>query len=90
MQKCVCIGSWKRSQKSGDRKMRKFVPNKEHKNLSPSEEQIRRQKDFARLHHEYELLHKRRKKPLYRDPKFFLLLFLLGIILLLVLLESEK
>lgn len=70
--------------------MRKFIRNNDQKKLTPSEEQIKRQKDFARLHHEYETLHKRRKKPLYRDPKFFLLLFLLGIILLLVLLETEK
>ena len=70
--------------------MKKFVRNSGNKSLSPSEEQIRRQKDFARLHHSYERLHKRGKKPLYRDPKLFLLLFLLGIVLLLILLESEK
>jgi len=69
--------------------MRKFVPNSDKKKLDPSEEQIKRQKDFARLHHDYERLTKRGKKPLYKDPKLFLLLFLLGIILLLVILESS-
>lgn len=67
--------------------MRTFERNTENKNLEPSKEQIQRQKDFSRLHHEYEQLTKRRKKPLYRDPKFFMLLFLIGIILLLVFLE---
>lgn len=70
--------------------MKKFVSNTDNKKLTPTEEQIRRQKDFSRLHHEYERLHKRGKKPLYRDPKLFMLLFLLGIVLLLILLESEK
>lgn len=70
--------------------MRKFVRNSDQKKLTPSEEQIKRQKDFARLHHEYERIHKRGKKPLYRDPKLFILLFLLGLILLLVLMETEK
>lgn len=68
--------------------MRKFTRNRENKILTPSEEQIKRQKDFARLHHEYERLTIRGKKPLYRDPKLFLLLILLGIILLLVFLEG--
>lgn len=67
--------------------MKKFVVNKSRQKTEPSEEQIRRQKDFSRLHHEYERLTKRGKKPLYRDPKLFLLLFLLGLILLLAILE---
>ena len=68
--------------------MRKFSVNKEKNELKPTDEQIKRQKDFARLHHEYERLTKRGKKPLYKDPKLFLLLFLLGLILLLTLLEK--
>ncbi|MBL1280543.1 MAG: hypothetical protein COA33_009735 [Fluviicola sp.] len=67
--------------------MRKFKLNKEKKDLSPSEAQIKRQKDFSRLHHDYEKLTKRGKKPLYKDPKLFILLFLLGLIALLVFLE---
>lgn len=68
--------------------MRKFSLNTDKKNTSPTDEQIKRQKDFARLHHEYEKLTKRGKKPLYRDPKLFMLLFIIGIVLLLMFLES--
>lgn len=66
--------------------MRKFTLNKDKKEISPSKAQIERHKDFSRLHHDYEKLTKRGKKPLYRDPKLFLLFFLIGIILLLILL----
>lgn len=68
--------------------MRKFTLNKEQKELSPTEKQIKRQKDFSRLHHDYEKVTKRGKKPLYRDPKLFLLLFILGLMFLLIFLES--
>lgn len=68
--------------------MRKFSINKEKKNLEPTDEQIKRQKDFSRLHHDYELLTKRGKKPIYRDPKLYLLFVLIGIILLLIFLEN--
>ncbi len=68
--------------------MRKFKLNKEKKNLSPSEAQIKRQKDFSRLHHDYEKLTKRGKKPLFKDPKLFILLFLIGIIMFLIFLED--
>lgn len=68
--------------------MRKFSLNTDKKNTSPTDEQIKRQKDFARLHHEYEKLTKRGKKPLYRDPKLFMLLFIIGMVLLLMFLES--
>lgn len=69
--------------------MRKFVRNSDNKKTEPTDAQIKRQKDFSRLHHEYERIHKRGKKPLYKDPKLFILIFLLGLILLLVLLESK-
>ncbi len=68
--------------------MRKFRINREN-NVGPTEEQIARQKDFSRLHHEYERLTKRNKKPIYRDPKLYLLFVLIAIILMLILL-SEK
>ena len=68
--------------------MRKFSINTKNKNLTPSEAQIRRQKDFARLYHDYEKLTKRGKKPLYRNPKLFLFLLIIGIILLLLFLED--
>lgn len=67
--------------------MRKFVLNKDNKKTKPTDEQIKRQKDFARLHHDYERVVKRGKKPLYRDPKLFLLLFILGLVLLLAFLD---
>lgn len=66
--------------------MRKFTLNKDKRELNPTEAQIKRQKDFSRLHHDYEKLTKRGKKPLYRDPKMFLLMFLIGIIILLIIL----
>jgi len=67
--------------------MRKFVLNTDKKKTTPTDEQIKRQKDFSRLHHEYETLTKRGKKPLYRDPKLFMLLLILGLVLLLMFLE---
>jgi hypothetical protein len=67
--------------------MRKFTLNKDKKSLNPTDEQIKRQKDFSRLHHDYERLTKRSQKPLYRDPKLFMLLLILGIMLLLAFLD---
>lgn len=69
--------------------MRKFVVNRESKNIEPSKEQIDRNKDFARLHHDYERLTKRGKKPLYKDPKLFMLIFIIGLILFLMFFEDK-
>ncbi len=69
--------------------MRKFSVNTDNKKTTPTDEQVKRQKDFARLHHEYELLTKRGKKPLYKDPKLFMLLFIIGLVLFLLFMESE-
>ncbi|MGB0915738.1 MAG: hypothetical protein ACPGVI_06675 [Crocinitomicaceae bacterium] len=69
--------------------MRKFILNKDKKEVNPSTEQIKRQKDFSRLHHDYEKLTKRGKKPLYQDPKLFMLILIIGIVMLLVYLESK-
>ena len=68
--------------------MKKFILNKEKKNLNPTNEQINRQKDFSRLHHDYEKLTKRSKRPLYKDPKLFMLLFILGLVLFLMFYEG--
>lgn len=68
--------------------MRKFSINREKKSLEPSDEQIKRHKDFSRLHHDYERLTKRGKKPIYRDPKLYLIFVLVGIILFLILHEG--
>ncbi len=64
--------------------MRKFKLNTDKKDLTPTEAQIKRQKDFSRLHHDYEKLTKRGKKPLYRDPKLFIFFVLLAVILFLI------
>jgi hypothetical protein len=68
--------------------MRKFSIHREKKEIEPTDEQIKRHKDFARLHHDYERLTKRGKKPVYRDPKLYLLVVIIGIVLLLAFLES--
>jgi hypothetical protein len=68
--------------------MRKFSIHREKKKIEPTDEQIKRHKDFARLHHDYERLTKRGKKPVFRDPKLYLLVVIIGIVLLLAFLES--
>jgi hypothetical protein len=68
--------------------MRKFSIHREKKEIEPTDEQIKRHKDFARIHHDYERLTKRGKKPVYRDPKLYLLIVIIGIVLLLAFLES--
>lgn len=68
--------------------MRKFSINREKKDLEPSDEQIKRHKDFSRLHHDYERLTKRGKKPIYKDPKLYLIYVIVGIILFLILSDS--
>lgn len=67
--------------------MRKFSINTA-KNLEPTDEQIKRQKDFSRLHHDYERLTKRGKKTIFRDPKLYLLFVIIGVVLLLLFLEN--
>jgi hypothetical protein len=69
--------------------MRKFTLNKEAKKKEPTREQINRYKDFSRLSHDYERIVKRPKKPIYKDPKLFLYLLLLGLILYLMYFDSK-
>ena len=69
--------------------MRKFILNTDKKKSHPSAEQIKRQKDFSRLHHNYEKIIKRGKKPLYQNQKLFVLILIIGILLLLVFLEKK-
>lgn len=64
--------------------MRKFKINKTNEKIEPTKEQINRQKDFSRLHHQYEQLTKRGKKPLYRDWKRLLFWTMIGVILYLI------
>ncbi len=68
--------------------MKKFILNKDKKELNPTDEQIKRHKDFTRLHHDYEKVTKRSKRPLYKDPKLFMLLFILGLVLFLMFYEG--
>ena len=68
--------------------MREFKRSTEKKNLEPSKEQMARYKDFATLSHQYERVAKRPKKPIYKDPKLFLFLLIVGIIALLLFWEK--
>lgn len=67
--------------------MRKFERTSKEKVNEPSAEQMARYKDFASVSHRYERLTKRPKRPLYKDPKLFLLLLILGLMFLLIFLE---
>ena len=64
--------------------MRKFRVNTDPSKVQPSPAQIKRYKDFDALSHNYERLAKRPRKPLYKDPKMFIFLMLLGLIALLL------
>lgn len=64
--------------------MRKFKINRSNNNTEPSDEQIKRHKDFSRLSHEYQQLTKRSKKPIYKDPKKFLYIIIAGIIIYII------
>lgn len=68
--------------------MRKFERTSKGKLQEPTPEQMVRYKDFASLSHRYERLTKRPKKPLYKDPRLLLLLLIIGLMFLLVFLES--
>ncbi len=70
--------------------MRKFSINRSKKSTGPTDDQIKRQKDFSRLSDEYERLYKRPKHPLYKNRKLFLYILLLGLILYLIFFESKK
>lgn len=64
--------------------MRKFKRSSGKEHLEPSKEQMARYKDFATLSHQYERIAKRPKRPIYKDPKLFLFLLIVGIIALLL------
>ena len=69
--------------------MRKFSVNTEKKKKKLTSEEIKSFKNFSKLSHDYEKLTKRSKRPLYKEPKLFLYLFLLGLILYLIFMESK-
>jgi hypothetical protein len=68
--------------------MRKFKLQSDERPIEPSQAQIERHKNVERFYHDYELLTKRSKKPIYRDRKLYLLMVLIGIILFLLFLED--
>lgn len=68
--------------------MRKFKVNNDARPKEPTKEQMVRYKDFATISHRYDRIAKRPKRPLYKDPKLFLLLLIIGIVILLLFLEG--
>lgn len=54
--------------------MKKYKLNTDNNPKLPSDESIEKQKDFGKLFHEYEDFTKRPQKPMYKNPKYFLLL----------------
>lgn len=68
--------------------MRKFKVNNDAQPKEPTKEQMVRYKDFATISHRYDRIAKRPKRPLYKDPKLFLLLLIIGIVILLLFLEG--
>ena len=69
--------------------MRKFKLNTDAKSQEPTKDQIVRYKDFSSISHRYERIAKRPKKALYRDPKLWLLMLIIGIVFLLIFLEEK-
>ena len=67
--------------------MRKFKITSVPKKAEPTPQQVARYRDFTSISHRYERLTKRPKKPIYKDPKLFLFLLLIGLIMLLLFLE---
>lgn len=70
--------------------MRKFKLNNENSKVEPTAEQVNKYKNFSQVSRNSAKLAKRPKKPLYKDPKMFLFILLIGIIAFLIFNESEK
>lgn len=68
--------------------MRKFKRTSKENHAEPTKEQMAKYKDFATLSHQYERIAKRPKKPIYKDPKLFLFLLIIGIVFLLLFWEG--
>ena len=64
--------------------MKKYKLNKDKKPVLPSKEKMDKQKDFGKLFHQYENFTKRPKKPIYKDPKYFLFLMIIVVIVYLI------
>ena len=64
--------------------MRKFKVKDNQLDIEPTQEQILRHKNFNALTQNHKKITKRPKKPIYKDPKMFLFIVLLGLIALLL------
>lgn len=62
--------------------MRKFTINRTNKKLDPTKVQMDRYKDFSRIYTDYELLTKNRTRPIYKDPRLYLLFVIIGVLIL--------
>lgn len=70
--------------------MKKYKLNKDLVDKTPSEQETESYKDFGQLTHAYDKVVKRPKKPLYKDPKAFIGLVLIIVIVWLVFEEVTK
>ena len=70
--------------------MKKYKLNTDKKSITPSNQSMENQKDFGKLFHQYENLAKRPKKPLYKDPKVFLIIVIVSLLVYLVFNEINK
>ena len=64
--------------------MKKYKLNKDKSPDIPSKKSMDKHKDFGKLFHSYENLTKRPKKPIYKDPKYFLFLFISVVVVYLI------
>jgi len=64
--------------------MRKFELHSKADEIKPTKEQDSRNKDFKKLRHQYDLVTKRGKQPIYRDKKRLMLWILIIVILFLI------
>lgn len=69
--------------------MKKYKLNTDNKPKIPSDKCVENSKDFGRLFHDYEKYTKRPKKPIYKDPKLFLLIIVLGLLAYIIFTENN-
>ena len=70
--------------------MKKYKLNNENESTTPSDSTIAKHKDFGRLFHEYENITERPKKPLYKNPKFFLFVIITCLIAYIIFTEISE
>ncbi|MDB4088406.1 hypothetical protein N9544_02165 [Flavobacteriales bacterium] len=64
--------------------MKKYKLNKDKSPEVSPKESMDKHKDFGKLFHSYENFTKRPKKPIYKDPKYFLFLIIIVVIVYLI------